>query len=314
MLKDFLNLIATFWKQNPDLIWKFSMSFVVIVILWILRYSANKIIFKSTEEPKLRYNWKNGITNTYYVVLIIFIGAIWIDKIGSLATFFGLLTAGLAIALQDPIVNIAGWLFIIVRKPFEVGDRIEIGDIAGDVIDVRFFQFTLNEINNWVDADQSTGRIVHIPNGKIFKQPQANYAQGFSHIWNEIGVMVTFESNWESAKELLQKIVDEHSEQLSKSAQKKLIEASKKFMIFYTSLTPIVYTSVKDSGIMLTMRYLVDPRKRRTTEHSIWEDVLKTFNTQEDIDFAYPTQRVYYNLQEGKHGTIKPPNFTNDCN
>ncbi len=307
MLHDFLSWLQEQWNISPSLVVKLSISIGVIFFLWLLRFSAFKIIFKSTEDPKVRYMWKSGVKNAYYVLLIIVIGAIWIDKIGSLATFLGLLTAGLAIALQDPIVNLAGWLFILIRKPFEVGDRIEIGNIAGDVIDVRFFQFTLNEIKNWVDAEQSTGRIVHIPNGKVFKEPQANYTQGFSHIWNEIGVLVTFESNWKLAKEILNETIDKHSEHLSKKAENKLREASKKFMIFYSSLTPIVYTSVKDSGVMLTIRYLVDPRKRRGSEEAIWEEILNKFSEHNDIDFAYPTQRIYYNLKEGKAGTVKSP-------
>ncbi|MEQ8239491.1 MAG: mechanosensitive ion channel family protein [Cyclobacteriaceae bacterium] len=303
------NWIEEYWKIGPEVQWKLFLSFIFILGLWLIRYFAIKLIFKNIINAKERYLWKNGIRNTHYSLLVIIISGIWIDRIDSLATFFGLVTAGLAIALQDPIVNLAGWLFILIRRPFEVGDRIEIGTVAGDVIDVRFFQFTVNEINNWVDADQSTGRIIHVPNGRVFKEPQANYTQGFSHIWNEIGVMVTFESDWEGAKSILEKIVREHTEHLSKVAEKRLIEASKKFMIFYTSLTPIVYTSVQESGVMLTMRYLVNPRKRRTSEHNIWEDVLRAFSRESKIDFAYPTQRIYYNMQEGKVGTAKGPNF-----
>ncbi|MEM8895219.1 MAG: mechanosensitive ion channel family protein, partial [Bacteroidota bacterium] len=190
-----------------------------------------------------------------------------------------------------------------------LGDRIEIGEYAGDVIDIRFFQFSINEINNWVDADQSTGRIIHIPNGQVFVHPQANYSQGFSHIWNEINVMITFESNWEKARSLLEKVLEAHAEQFSFSARKKLIEASKKYMIFYRTLTPFVYVSVKENGVQLTMRYLTDPRKRRTSEHDIWIDVLQSFEPADDIQFAYPTQRIFYNQQEGKTGTAKPPNF-----
>lgn len=306
---DFIKWIEETLNLASATQFKIFYSVLAFLILWTVKYLMTKLVFKQVENIKGRYYWKNGVKNTYYVLLIVIIGSIWIDKIGSLATFFGLVTAGLAIALQDPIVNLAGWLFILIRRPFEVGDRIEIGDFAGDVIDVRFFQFTLNEINNWVDADQSTGRIIHIPNGQVFKIPQASYNQGFSHIWNEIGVMVTFESDWQKAKEILEKIVNEHADQLSKAAQKRLIEASKKFMIFYTKLTPIVYTTVKDSGVMLYLRYLVNPRKRRMSEHKIWEDVLKAFAAHDDIDFAYPTQRIYYNLQEGKKGTANPPNF-----
>ncbi len=310
MLTNVVDWISENWHISPTVQWKLFLSISVIIALALIRHLAFKIAFNKIQDLKERYLWKNAIKNTHYVLLIIIISAIWVDKMGSLATFFGLLSAGLAIALQDPIVNLAGWLFILIRKPFEVGDRIEVGGISGDVIDVRFFQFTLNEIHNWVDADQSTGRIVHIPNGKVFKEPQANYTQGFSHIWNEIGVMVTFESDWKKAKKILERTVSDHVEQLSKSAARKLIEASKKFMIFYTSLTPIVYTSVKDSGVMLTIRYLVDPRKRRTTEHDIWEEVLSEFAKNDDIDFAYPTQRIYYNLQEGKLGTAKAPNYS----
>ncbi len=297
--------IETHWTITRATQLNILYSLIAIVVLWILRYFSLKLIFKRVKDVRDKYYWKNGIKNAYNVLLVIIISAIWINTVGSLATYLGLATAGLAIALQSPIVNLAGWLFILLRRPFEVGDRIQIGGHAGDVIDIRFYQFTINEIGNWVDADQSTGRVIHIPNGMVFKEPQANYNQGFTHIWHEIGVMVTFESNWEKAKEILNSILKEHTEHLTKAAAMRLTEASKKFMIFYSNLTPIVYTSVKDSGVMLTMRYLCNPKKRRGTAHSIWEDVLRQFAQHDDIDLAYPTQRIYYNLKEGKDGARK---------
>jgi small-conductance mechanosensitive channel len=224
---------------------------------------------------------------------VILIGSVWIKAIGEFGTFLGLLTAGIAIAMKDPLTNMAGWVFILTRKPFALGDRIQIGNHAGDVIDIRLFQFTLLEIGNWVDADQSTGRIIHVPNGTIFTQTQANYSAGFKFIWNEMPILVTFESNWSKAKEILDRIVREHGEKLSAEAEKRVLEASKKYMIFYQYLTPIVYTSVRDSGILLTMRYICDARRRRATEHEIWEDVLAAFAQHKDIEFAYPTQRFY---------------------
>ena len=149
-----------------------------------------------------------------------------------------------------------------------------------------------------MDADQSTGRIIHIPNGSVFLKTQANYSAGFKFIWNEMPVLVTFESNWKKAKEELLRIVTKHSKELSEDAEKKIRDASKKYMIFYQYLTPIVYTSVKDSGVLLTMRYICDARKRRGTEHAIWEEVLHIFEANEDIEFAYPTTR-FYKLNEG---------------
>ena len=169
-------------------------------------------------------------------------------------------------------------------------------------IDLRLFQFSVIEVGNWVDADQSTGRIIHIPNGFVFTEPQASYTAGFQYIWHEIPVLLTFESNWKKAKKILSDIVNHHGVMLSNEAEKQIKEAAKKFLIFYSKLTPIVYTNVKDSGVLLTMRYMCDPRERRSIQEKIWEDVLNKFSECDDIDFAYPTQRFYNNVSEGKVG------------
>ena len=289
--------IAAFFEEtigiSPDNQLKILYSVIIVLALSLIRFGILKLVWRSTEDPKARYSWKRSVSFAVGLLMIVLIGRVWIQAIGHLGTFLGLLTAGIAIALKDPLTNIAGWIFILTRKPFSLGDRIQIGNNAGDVIDIRLFQFTLLEIGNWVDADQSTGRIIHIPNGSVFLQPQSNYSAGFKFIWNEIPVLLTFESNWEGAKKILEHIVREHGEKLSAEAEKRVLEASKKYMIFYQYLTPIVYTSVRDSGVLLTMRYICDARRRRATEHEIWEDVLKEFARHKDIEFAYPTQRFF---------------------
>jgi small-conductance mechanosensitive channel len=223
---------------------------------------------------------------------------LWLEDIQSTAVFLGLVSAGLAIALKDPLTNLVGWIFILWRRPFVVGDRIQIGQLAGDVIDQRILQFTLLEIGNWVAADQSTGRVIHNPNGKVFTEALANYTTGFEYIWNEIPVRVTFESQWEKAKDILQEIADRHATHLSQEAADHIRLAARRFMIMYSKLTPIVYTGVEENGVLLTIRYMCDPRKRRPSEHAIWEDVLRAFDEQPDIEFAYPTQRFYYRRTE----------------
>jgi small-conductance mechanosensitive channel len=288
------------WGISPHIQTKIFYSLIIIFVLGIIRYIVIQVINRRIEDVKDKYYWINAVKYTTFFIGLIIISGIWINEFRSVATFLGLLSAGLAVALKDPIVNLAAWVFILIRKPFKVGDRIQIGNHAGDVIDIRVFQFTLNEIGNWVDADQSTGRVIHVPNGKIFTESQANYTQGFSHLWNEIGVLITFESNWQKAKDILLDIVNQHTASLTETAQKQLIEASKKFMIFYNTLSPNVYTDVKDSGIKLTLRYICEPKKRRITAHEIWEDILMEFANHQDIDFAYPTQRVFFNPREGK--------------
>ena len=302
-MENFYHWFEQITGLSPDLTGKLLKSILLIFGFIIVNKIINRIVLSKTEDVYYRYRWRKTLDYITFFIGLLIISPIWIDEFRSLLTFFGLLSAGIAIALKDPVTDLAGWFFIIWRKPFDVGDRIQIGDHAGDVIDIRIFQFTIIEIGNWVDADQSTGRILHIPNSKLFLQVLANYSIGFNYIWHEIGVMVTFESNWQKSKEILVKIVNDKSEHISKSAEKKIKDASKKYMIFYKNLTPIVYTSVKDSGVMLTMRFLCDPRQRRGYEQTIWEEVLKEFSKNEDIDFAYPTQRFYSNNIEGKSGT-----------
>ncbi len=312
-MENFFHWIEQATGLSPEITGKLIKSLAVILGFIILNKVISRIVFSKTEDVYYRYKWRKTQDYITFFIGLLIISAIWIDEFKSFLTFFGLLTAGIAIALKDPVTDLAGWAFLMWRKPFEVGDRIQIGEHAGDVIDIRIFQFTLIEIGNWVDADQSTGRILHIPNSKVFQEILANYSKGFNYIWHEIGVLITFESNWQKAKEILVKIVNENSEHLSKAAEKKIKDASKKYMIFYRNLTPIVYTSVKDSGVMLTMRFLCDPRQRRGYEQTIWEEVLTEFSKREDIDFAYPTQRFYNNLSEGKSGT-KPTDLSGDEN
>lgn len=280
---------------------KFLSSLVALVILLVTRQLILKAVWRKTEVFQVRYRWRKISTYVVFFLAILFLGRVWFEEFQSVATFLGLLSAGIAIALKDPLGNLAGWLFIIWRRPFSVGDRIQIGSHAGDVIDLRIFQFTLMEIGGWVHADQVTGRIIHVPNSAVFTEPQINYTEGwFDYIWNEIAVLVTFESNWKKAKEILNEIAERHAGHLVSSAQYKLRESSRQFMIFSPQLEPVVFISVADSGVLLTMRYLCDPRKRRDSSAEIWEEVLEHFSRFDEIDFAYPTQRFYDNTHEGK--------------
>ncbi|MBU3940626.1 MAG: mechanosensitive ion channel family protein [Nanoarchaeota archaeon] len=285
---------------NSDIQLKLLISIVSIITLWIIRIFILKGVFKKTEDVKLRYQWRKSIGYIIFFVGVLILISVWVEGFGSAATFFGLVSAGIAIALKDPLVNLVGWIHIISRKPFEVGDRIQVGNCSGDVIDISAFDTSVLEIGNWVEADQSTGRIIHIPNGKVFVDFVANYTKGFEYIWNEIPVLVTFESDWKKAKDILQKIAIKNAEQISEPAERKIKETSKRFMIFYKNLKPIVYTKVENSGVLLTVRYLIEARKRRGSEQGMWEDILEEFNKHKDIDFAYPTKRVYDNKLEGK--------------
>jgi small-conductance mechanosensitive channel len=275
---------------------------LLFFVLFLIQTLIRKISTWRIEGDAGRYLARK---TSSYILGFIGLLATWRIWVGGaqMALYLGFITAGLAVALRDPLVNLVGWLFIVIRQPFKVGDRIELDKTAGDVIDIRLFSFSLVEIGNWVDADQSTGRIVHVPNGLLFQQPMFNYTQGFNFVWNEIRVVLTFESDWESAKELLQEIATHHSAIKSEFAAREVRKAAKKFLIHFQHLTPIVWTDVLDNGVRLTIRYLCEPRMRRSSESAIWEDLLKELKTRDNIDFAYPTQRFYNNPTEGKPQT-----------
>lgn len=283
-----------------------ALSVVVVALLWVGRRLVMRAVARRTDDPTDLYRWRKLTLYLAAAIGLLLLGMVWFERFRSLATFLGLVSAGLAIALGGLVASIAGWFFILIRRPFEVGDRIEIDGHRGDVIDLRLFKFALVEIGNWVDADQSTGRVIHVPNSKVLTEVVINYTRDFRYIWNELPVLLTFESDWEKGKRLLREIADRHATAVVAEAQASLAEASRRFPIHFRQLTPTVYTSVMDSGVLLTIRHLCDPRQRRGTSEAIWEDILRAFADAPDLDFAYPTQRFYSNPREGKPAIRAP--------
>lgn len=292
--------IQDFLRDTPDHFTYIIESIATICILILIHFVVIRIVRRQTDDQGLRYKWRKNLTYVLSFFGFILIGRIWFEGMASIATFLGLLSAGLAIALKDPVTDMAGWIFLMWRKPFDVGDRIQIGNDKGDVIDIRFFKFTILEIGNWVHADQSTGRVIHIPNHFIFRESIVNYTSDFDFIWNEIAVVVTFESDWKKAKSILEKVVQSHMENFVNDAEEQIRKATKSYLIRYKNLTPIVYTEVVDVGVKLTIRHLSHARKRRGLTQLIWEDILDQLAGENTIDFAYQTLRIYQNQLEGK--------------
>lgn len=288
-----LHSLADFYHLSETTIERILVTLSALLVLILIRLIAARLINQRIESDQRRYHVRRVVTYVHTTLMLVIIGSIWFNGIASISTFLGLASAGLAVALHDAIANIAGFFFIEARKPFKVGDRVEIDGVKGDVIDIRLFEFSVVEVGNWVDADQSTGRIIHLPNSKVLNSPLSNYHIGFEYIWNEIPVLITFESDWKKAKSILRSIAAKDADSLSSGAQAQIRRAAKKYLIVAGTLTPTVYTTVKDSGVMLTIRYIVDPRQRRGTEQQIWEDILEAFEAEPSIDLAYNTTRFY---------------------
>lgn len=276
--------------------WQYNLMLSAAIFIGILciRWIITRLFVARIKSNKSRYVWKKIIAYLSYAVLVLTLISIWIDEFKSAATFLGLVSAGLAIALKDPIVNFFAWTHLLINRPFEMGDRIGIGPHQGDVLDIQFFEFTILETGLYEDSNQSSGRIIHIPNGQLFTQPVINATQGFEFIWDEIPVTLTFESNWEKAKGILLEIETEQVKSLVDPARKAIRKGASRYNIRYNKITPTVYTNVKENGICLTFRYLCPPRSQRTARQLIWEAVLKRFREEQDIQLAYPTQRLVF--------------------
>ena len=280
-------------------------SVFAIVFFFVLRWALVRLFLRFPHEKQKEFLWRKAATYCSVAVLVLLLALVWLRGFHSLSTFIGLFSAGLAIALKDPITNIAGWLFILVRKPFETGDRVQVGNYAGDVIDIDIFQFTLMESGTTgVSKDMRTGRLIKISNSAVFTEPQVNFTKGwFEYIWNTIEVCVTFESDWKKARKIVEEIVTTESEDKGKRAKETMGKASEKYMVFDMGLEPVVLAAITDNGVALTAVYLCDPRSRRLSSSRVSEHLLERFSGEDDITFAYNTQRSFSNVTEGKSAT-----------
>ena len=280
------NLIQNLINTIPETQAIVFQSVLIVIGLWIIRTVILKLTVVKIQNDYTRYIWRQIVQYTVIILSVVLLIRIWFTGIQPILTFLGLISVAITIILKEPIQNLFAWVTIIWRELFSVGDRIEIGKYKGDVVGMGFFYFTLMEIGQWVDADQSTGRLLKVPNGIVITEGVANYSRGLPYVWNEIPVMITGDSNWKSAKSLLLSITEKHSETLSDSQKRAFREKAEAYVISPT-LTPTVYTSIEEKGILLTIRHLCEPRLRRNIEENISENILEVFRQHSDINLLY---------------------------
>ncbi len=270
---------------------------VVFLCLWAISHVLVWIVNRTIKDLRRRHILRKTIVYTALVFFLLSAGRMVLHRL-NISLVLGITSAGVALALQEAVLCVAGWLFILIKKPFDLGDRIEINGIKGDVIDIRTFQTTLLEVGNWVQGEQSTGRIVHIPNSYVFKHHCYNYTRGFEFIWNELSVIVTFDSDWNKAKEILLELGNRWAQDRESIVAEKVRRMADNYMIHFNKFTPIVYTSIVDSGVKLTLRYMIETKQRRSTSSKIFEEFLSRIETEPKINLAYTTYTVHLNTDK----------------
>lgn len=289
-----MDWLAETLGADPSTLNSVLLTIASIILIVIGRSVILRVIHSAaSDDPETQYRARKIVNYTATAVFFITLAFIWIDAFQNLPTYLGLVSAGVAIALADVLKNMAGWGFILSRKPFQVGDRIEVRGLKGDVVDIRLFRFSLMEVGGWVEAEQSTGRLVHVPNGVVFNEPLSNYTEGFAYIWDELPVLVTFESDWKLGEQLMRDVLETEAPDVESVAGSRIRETAQKYSIRVGTLTPTVYVAVRDSGVLLTARYLVETRTRRGRADRIWRGILDVFNAEPTVNLAYPTIRTY---------------------
>lgn len=268
---------------SKDIVENICFSIVLIMILESGRRIINKYLRLHSGEQKYKYNKRKGINGVFIILDLLGLMIIWYDRSNYIVTFIGVFSAGLAIAMKDIIINIVAGMYIIGARIFQIGERIEINGQIGDVIDLGFFQFTLLEVGNKTGGEQSTGRIVQVPNMQILYSPIKNYEKGFKYIWHEMKIQLEQQSDWERARDIINTLLEESTYEIVEEARIQIEELGKKYLIYYNYLTPIVYVNFENGKIILIARFLCEPRKIRTFENSIWERLLIQLKDEQHI-------------------------------
>lgn len=264
------------------------LAAIIIIVVIILVRIAQRLIARYGDDPQKIFRASRSIRRAGAFVSVLVVVILFSPRSSDLLVLLTVMGAGTVIALREVLLSVAGWIRISVLSSYRDGDRIEINGVIGDVVDIRMMRTTVMEIRGWVDADQSTGRLVHIPNSWIFEHALFNFSRSFNFIWNELPMTITFSSDWRAARDIMVRFAEESAAIIEQQARKEIHQLSREFLVHYSILTPFVYVRVVENGIQLTLRYLCEVRKRRGSEHALAVSILDAFMENGNIEFAYP--------------------------
>jgi small-conductance mechanosensitive channel len=271
-----INSMQNLWRQivSLPLIAKLiSAGFGVLLIHGAFRL-LERTLPRFSERPDVRYRVRKFVVFAGYVIGILFIALLFEDRLMRLSFALGVAGAGVAVALQDVIASIAGWFGIGFSHLYTIGDRIQIGEIKGDVIDISILRTTVMETGNWVSRDLYNGRVVRIPNNSVIKGPVFNYSQGFRFVWDEIKVPLKAGSDRILAKEMLLRVANEAVANYLMDAEKSWKDITDNYKIENPRLQPTVTLVVNSGSLEFTVSYIVDYTKRTTMKDQLFTTIV----------------------------------------
>jgi small-conductance mechanosensitive channel len=262
------------WIFDPNIL-KIAALVSLFVFVGILNEVVKSRINSRVKNTNSRYKAKKFSGFVSFLVCLILTAIFFSEKIGSITIAFGVVSAAVAFALKESILSIAGWLAITFGNFFAVGDRVLLGGVRGDVIDVGLTLTTLMEIGGWVHGDQYNGRIVRVSNNFVFKEPVYNYSADFPFLWDEIIIPIKYGSDVELARQIVKSSADEILENYEKTAQREWMTMVRKYAIENARVENMVTLTADEGFITFVLRYVTDFKMRRSTKDKLFSAILK---------------------------------------
>ena len=274
-----------------DIISKVVASLIIVSSAFLLNRLVSKLLQLRVNIPTHIYTLRMLVRNTLLILSGLLVLATWLGFGSNFTAALGIFGAGIAFASQEVIGSFAGYLNIVTGNIFYIGDRVRIGDVVGDVVDIGMLRTTVMEIEAWVRADQYTGRMVTVANRAIFSGPVFNYTQDWPYLWDEITLPITYDSDWQLAREILLDHGREYTSEFEARARSGINELIRRYPIQEMGLNvePTLYVIMTDNWIELTLRYVVDPHERRAVASNLHSDILQHFESEEEITIASAT-------------------------
>jgi len=262
------------WLLDPT-VGKLVAAVIGLLVISVAVRFFKRYLTGFIKDTDNRYRARKFVTFIGYVSGIILMSVIFSDKLGGLTVAFGVAGAGIAFALQEVIASVAGWLAVSAGNFYKTGDRVQLGGIMGDVIDVGILRTTIMECGQWVKADLYNGRIVRVANSFVFKEPVYNYSGDFEFLWDEIVMPIKFGSDYKLSKDIFTRVADEVAGDYARHAKDAWREMVNKYMIEDARVEPMVTIQVTDNWMEYTIRYMVDYRKRRSTKDILFTRIIE---------------------------------------
>jgi small-conductance mechanosensitive channel len=262
------------WLFDP-LVGKLVFAVATLVVIYAIVRLLQRSIGRYVTDTDTRYRARKFVSFLGYLAAFLVLGAALSDRLGNLTVAFGVAGAGIAFALQEAIASVAGWVAISFGSFYSTGDRVQLGGIRGDVIDIGVLRTTLMELGQWVNGDLYNGRIVRIANSFVFKEPVFNYSADFPFLWDEVTFPVRYGSDWKYAIDMLQRVVDEVIGDYAVRSREAWRNVVRKYRIEDARIEPLITIRADENWIEYTVRYIVDYRRRRATKHEIFVRILE---------------------------------------